>query len=486
MPSEAVVSSDSAPPILDDVAPPPSAVVVPARQSALTHVQGRPDASSLDAATLWTEYEVAFATFEDRIAKIDSDRPTTARGHRLYVDAIEASINLRDLLQELLNRPEELSGEERVDALDSFLTIEQVAGSLMVEIEECEQGHRTLRALMDRAETQERAILVQSTQRWLDNADRCLVRQKLEDTIAAQEASSDQADLERLRGQLAAARADEGQERAAQAEADGDALVLSRAELLAILRSSAEERRAQFGSDFDFYVHPRAHIPTHEYGFEFRGGILRTPEFALDMMFDVHASHWDPKINTTFGGSFFVRKNRRSQLALNVDWADLATDDHWWVQKRRARSAAKWVENDAALLSITFGVDVVAPITKNERFQFYFGGLFGISTNLGDVYTTKVDPGLCLTGVSGSKTGHTERFEVGGLCYPSVDSPVVIEDSRTTASIPVILPSIGMQMGFRYVIADRVQLSIGGGLRDIYFYGNAGIGVIVARKYKNR
>lgn len=490
--AQAAPAAGATAPVADQAAlpvPPPPRPVV--RQSVLTHITGRVDAASLESSVLWTEYEVAFATFEDRIAKTDSDRPTTARGHRLYVDAIEASINLRDLLQELLKRPDQLSGEERVDALDSFLTIEQVAGSLMVEIEECKLATTTLRGLMNRPETQEREILVQSTQRWLDNAERCVVRQNLEDTIASQEASADQAELQRLRGQLAAAQATEGEERAAQAEASasGDELVLSRSELLQILRSSAEERRAQFGGDFDFFVHPRANIPTHEYGFEFRGGFLRSPEFGLDIMYDVHASHWDPRINMTYGGSFFVRKNRRSQLSLNVDWADLQTDDHWWVQRRRARSAAKWVENDAKLLSITMGVDVIAPLTKNERLQFYFGGLFGISANVGSVYTTKVDAGTCLTGVSGSKTGETDRFEPGGVCFPTIggeSTPVLDASTRSSANIPVVLPSIGLQLGLRYVIADRVQLSVGGGLRDIYFYGNVGIGVIVARKYKNR
>lgn len=451
------------------------ATTPPAPVDPLAHIQGRPDARSLPMDQLWTEFELAFAEFEGALASTDDASPETQTGFRNYVQAIESAASVRDLLGAMLER-DELDENDRLDALDSYLTIAQVSGSLMVEIQQCKRGAQTLRALAAKPETVERPLLHQGTTQWLAKAERCVERQNLQAQIAERESQSDEAELARLRAELAAAvQEDEDITREEQRASGDDELVLSRAELLALLRESAGDRRGS-----SLMEHPRAHLPSHEYGIEFRGGFTHVPNFVIGMLYEKHG---EAGPEAQYGGSFFVRKNNRErELSLNYDYTQIDLGDSWWVRKGKSRGSARWMEIASPKHTITLGIDRNFPIGRQERFQFHVGGMFGISVLSDSTFPrSRVDQGACLIGISGATSGHLDLFEEGGACYDALDP-----NNSKPLKLPAVLPSIGMRLGMRYVIADRVQVGLEGGIQDMYFYANANVGVIVGRKYKNR
>lgn len=456
----------------------PAPVEPPAPIDPLAHIEGRPDAPTLSTDDLWTEFEVAFANFERDLAMTEDAPPTSQTGFRNYVQAIDSAAQVRDLLRALLDSGD-LADEDRLDATDSVLTIDQVAGSLMVEIEQCEAGAENLRVLLQRPETQERPLLLQGATQWLGKAERCVERQRLQAQLAERESLASEDELQRLRQEIADAESATAQIEAREASGQDDELVLSRAELLSILRESAGERRAD-GIYSDLFTHPRAHLPSHEFGFAFRGGITHVPNFMLSALYERHGT---AVAEPLYGGSFFVRKNERlREISLNYDHTYLDLGAEWWVRRNKTRGSSRWTEIHGTKHTVSVGLDRNFPLGKRERFQFHIGGLFGFSIlpNLVDD-RTRVDAGACLIGVSGDTAGHLERFEPGGACVGALDP------TRTDrVGIPKFLPSLGLRGGMRYVIADRVQIGAEAGVQDFYFFANATIGIIVARRFANR
>lgn len=465
-------------------------------------IQGRPDAPELSTNELWEAYEGTYATFERRLTAVEEADPRSTTGYRVYIDAIESSMQLSDLLEELLNRDGELSAEEEVAALDSLLTIRQVVGSMLVEIQECERAAEILEPLAAREETLERPLLYQGTQRWLQSAQRCLDRQALEAEVRAAEEEGYQADVARLREELAAAQAREQElieeqeaqeERAARAReedaegqeggasgASGDEEIrMSRGELLALLRMSATDRQAAYQ---EAPTPEPDTTPRMEYGFQFYGGVIGTADFALDALFDVHPNHWrNGSRNYTLGGEFFFRKRRSSALSVGLHYTDLGTETHWWVRNNKPRGDAKWTENNLQTLTAAFGFETIAPLDRRERLQFFFNIHLGLSFVLGDFVQTEVDES-CLSVPPDAENGGAADFRAGGSCLPTPDAPALDPSTRDSSVLPPVLPSVGLGLGLRYMIADRVQIGVETGFRDVYFYGTGNIGVIFARR----
>lgn len=465
-------------------------------------IQGRPDAPELATGELWEAYESTYATFERRLTAVEEADPRSTTGYRVYIDAIESSMQLSDLLEELLNRDGELSAEEEVAALDSLLTIRQVVGSMLVEIQECERAAEILEPLAAREETLERPLLYQGTQRWLQSAQRCIERQALEAEVRAAEEEGYQAEVARLREELAAAQAREEElreeqqaqeERAARATeagaegqeagaggASGDEEIrMSRGELLALLRMSATDRQAAYQ---EAPTPEPDTTPRMEYGFQFYGGVIGTPDFALDALFDVHPNHWrNGSRNYTLGGEFFFRKRRSSALSVGLHYTDLGTETHWWVRNNKPRGDAKWTENNLQTLTAAFGFETIAPLDRRERLQFFFNIHLGLSFVLGDFVQTEVDES-CLSVPPDAENGGAADFRAGGSCLPTPDAPAVDPSTRDSDVLPPVLPSVGIGLGLRYMIADRVQIGVETGFRDVYFYGTGNIGVIFARR----
>lgn len=461
--------------------------------SAIAHLRGYPNLAGLDANELWDLYDTTYEKFEAAVGAADGVPPDSTSGHRLYVDAIARSLEMVDILKEVLARPGELTAEERVDAFDSLLTIEQVTGSLMVEISECERAVGVLRGLAARPETAERPLLMRATSKWLGQAEVCVERERLEEQVRLSELRDDQNEIQRLRQRLADAQQRESTAAAetgsqatgstgAAPASSGDTLVLSRTELLQVLRESADERRTALltqSSRLDI-----ASAPLMEYGLRLHYGWLKTPDFAVRLGFDKFTSHSvGDERNNYIGGEVFFRRRHRSQFGLEFAYADLSTEDGWWQPRRKNRTSAVWVENDLEFYSLAFSFEAIAPVDKKERLQLYFRTHVGLSLILGDFKQTRVD-GACL-GEAGYEPNDPDLFQLGMPCWPTVDSPQ-LRDKPNDWRIPPVLPTIGASIGARYVFFDRVQLGIEAGWRDVYFYGNANIGFIFARKEENR
>lgn len=443
----------------------------------LADLKGRPDAHSLSEDALWNDFDEAFGRFQDYLAESDEAPAETQTGFRSRVRAIGAAMDVRDLLAALL-AGDSLSQDEALGAQDSFLTVQQVMGSMMVDIGECARAVDVLRTLERNPETQERALLLKGTQRWLGRAERCVERQALERQIAARESEADEEELARLRAQLETSKSEDAQADAEDRQAESDELTLSRDELLDLLRQSAASRHDSSALE-SLFGDQRKGLPTHEYGITVYGGIAHAPNFAIRALMEP-GTRVEPKARGQYGGSFFVRKKARTRdISLNYDYTSFDFENHWWLRKNQARANAKWL--DIGMVSkhtITVGIDRNFVFGEKERFQIHIGGMFGMMILPNNSYNRdKVAKGACLIGVANSKEGHVDRFEEGGLCYNQRE-----DDGRV--KLPPVLPSIGLRAGMRYVIADRVQVGVQGGFQDGYFFANGVVGVIVGKKYR--
>lgn len=454
----------------------PETPVQETRIDPLEGYNGRPDAKRLTTDTLWDDFDDAFGRFQDFLAESEEAPAETQTGFRSRVRAIGAAMEVRDLLGALLDSGE-LSTDESIGAQDSYLTVQQVMGSMMVDIGECERAVKVLRKLENNPDTHERALLLKGTKRWLAKAERCDERQKLEAQIAAREFEADEEELARLRRQLESSKDEEARADAQDRIEESDDLTLSRGELLDLLRQSAASRHEKSALDTLFGT-ARKGLPTHEYGINLYAGIGHTPNFIIRGMMEP-GMRVEPEPRGHYGLAFFVRKNaRKRDISLNYDYTSFDLGEHWWLRKDQPRGDARWLDIGMVTKhTITVGVDRNFVFGAKERFQIHIGGLFGLSVLPNNAYDrSKVKLG-CLIGINKEKKGHLDRFQEGGECYDRRDP-----DGRV--KLPPVLPSLGLRAGLRYVIADRVQVGVQGGFQDGYFFANGVVGVIVGRKFR--
>lgn len=444
----------------------------------LADLTGRPDAPDLSENQLWDDFDEAFGRFQDYLAESDEAPAETQTGFRSRVRAIGAAMDVRDLLDALL-AGDSLTKDEALGAQDSFLTVQQVMGSMMVDIGECARAVDVLRTLENNPETHERALLLKGTQRWLGRAQRCVERQDLEQQIAEREFEADEEELQRLRARLETSKSKEAEAEEEERRDESDELTLSRDELLGLLRQSAASRHERSALD-SLFSDKRKGLPTHEYGITVYGGMTHFANFAIRALLEPN-TRVEPKARGHYGGSFFVRKKERKRdISLNYDYTSFDLSSHWWLRKNKPRADAKWL--DIGMLpkhTITVGIDRNFVFGKKERFHFHIGGMFGLMILPNHSFPKEdVDPGACLVGISKDKNGHIDRFVEGGACYDK------LKDEGKTVKLPPVLPSIGLRLGARYVIADRVQVGVQGGFQDGYFFANGVLGVIVGKKYR--
>lgn len=451
-------------------------------------LEGRPDARSMTMQELQEAFGVSFDAFQNYLAESDETSPNTQTGYRSRVRTVGAAMEVRDILREILERSE-LSEDDRVQAQDSYLTVQQVMGSIMVDIEECRHAIDVLEPLESNPEAQSRTLLYKGITRWLAKARRCDERQALEAQISARDAAEDAEELERLRTQLAQTKSQEAEADRAEAQ-DADSLVMSRGELLDLLRQSADSRRK--GSAFEeLFGEQRKGLPTHEYGVSLYGGFAHTPNFIIRMT-NEEGMRVEPKPSARFGGAVFIRKNaRKRDISLNYDYAAFDFGEHWWISKY----ADKWKDARYAYVgkvpvhTLSVAIDRNFVAGKKERFHFFVGGLFGLAflpTNGYDRDQPLLGP--CTSVAGRVKAVDLERFAPGGGCYDaSMREPASSGPYKFPLSIgnTGISPTIGLRLGARYVIADLVQVGVGGGFESGFFYGDLSLGFIFARKYKD-
>jgi hypothetical protein len=462
---------------------------------------GRPDAPDMTTDELWDAYAQTQGRFEGLLSQSESLDPETTTGSRVYAQTIETGVELQDLLQELISRENELSDEEMMVGTDSLLTIQQVLGSLFVEVSECRRGKEMLGELREDPRVDDRPVLQESTERWYNNAVRCVERQRVEEEIARARQEGHEEDVSRLEQELSSARqAEEEAETEASGtgsgtEDDEDTIRLSRTELMNVLRMSQQEREQAYGSQGQ-YEPAGPPGPRREFGLAVFGAAIGSPDFALDLFFDEHASTWSDGGNFNAGFEFFVRKHRRVSHGFRFTYANLHTEDHWWIQNNAERGDAKWVENNLQPLGITYRYEAIAPIGNKERFHIYFGLDFGVNIIPSGQWSQREvndAPGSpCFQSTDPAETdGDLGPFQSGGACGPDQVRAVLDGTSSTNifgtnevddTVLPPILPSIGFGIGFRYMIADIVGVGIEAGWRDFYAYAGGKLEFIIAKQ----
>ncbi len=460
--------------------------------------------AGMSSDELWTRYGEVSGTFEAGLGQTESLDPLSTTGNRIYFETVAHGRHLVATLKELLSRPTELSPEEVTMGNDSLLTIQQIIGSLLVEAQRCNEAKEILDEVMSNPETDARPLLRTGAERWQGRAERCVEKQRVEDEIEAAEERGHQQDLERLRvelleldrreaevqaeldarnAELAAIARESGQ------EVDGDGVNPSNMELLRLLRAEAEER--------DRYYYRRAQLaaiqrgrraPRKEFGINLRAWLIGTPDFALDWMFDEHESHWDGRANVSYGGEFFIRTRRRSELVIGVDYANISSPTGWWLRNNRERGDAKWTENDMRLLTADVGFGSVAGFGNQRQFQLYFAFALGISIVQGDFIQTEVDELGCLNdevdGVRAADAteGYLDRFQSGGACFDGSGNPRLADDTRDEDVLPPILPSASLSFGARYIISEVFSIGFEFGIKNVYTYAGLEMGIIFAKK----
>lgn len=213
-----------------------------------------------------------------------------------------------------------------------------------------------------------------------------------------------------------------------------------------------------------------------------------TPKFALNALLDRSIPHWRDHPKAIFGGEFLLRFNNRNDAILAVDWADFRTRDGWWLEKGLDDTATDWVENDLRALTITLAWNAVAPLDARERFHIYGGLGIGAAIRFGDFKKAELN-------VNCVDESHDPAFFSSATpdtyCPNLPGSQMLLNRNAQgevtdweVENIPRVLPSLLINLGMRYIIADTISIGIEGGFKTAAFYGGLKIGVVAGKRVR--
>lgn len=241
-------------------------------------------------------------------------------------------------------------------------------------------------------------------------------------------------------------------------------------------------RLAELAAEDDPLVRPLA------FGINIFSGLHYTPKFALNALLDRSIPHWRDHPKTVFGAELLLRFNNRNDAILAVDWADFRTRDGWWLEKGLDDTATDWVENDLRALTITLAWNAVAPLDARERFQIYGGLGLGAAIRLGEFKKAELN-------VNCVDTSHDPAFFTGATpdtyCPNRPGTQMLLNRNAQgevtdweIERIPRVLPSLLLNLGLRYIIADTISIGIEGGFKTAAFYGGLKIGVVAGKRVR--
>jgi hypothetical protein len=201
-----------------------------------------------------------------------------------------------------------------------------------------------------------------------------------------------------------------------------------------------------------------------------------TPSFLLDGFFDLHGSH-EFGGNLSHGAEFVIRRPEEFDLVFSLDYADISTEDDWWLEADEEIVDTDWGENNLALFTADVAINWTVPIQYG--WDFYYGVGLGVAFPLGDFLKTDVDPN-CIT-------------EIGEDPFSSKDESLIVDncfdengDERLEAGglpeeedrIPPLLPALSFMVGSRWIIDEQVAIDLEFGWKTIYLYTGIEIGYI--------
>jgi hypothetical protein len=133
---------------------------------------GTAEAQTVDE--LWDRYEALATEYEDLQTECDEGDRATTYINRICRGAAEQSLELADVIEELLGADTSLVEADRELLIDGMLTNRQIAGALWVELGECEIGKPILDDVLGRPEVESRQIVAQAAATWQVRAQECI------------------------------------------------------------------------------------------------------------------------------------------------------------------------------------------------------------------------------------------------------------------------------------------------------------------------
>lgn len=132
-----------------------------------------PASAQTDADALWTAFEEADVAFQDAQAACEEADPATTGGDRTCRDAIEAGLTLADAVEAVLDGVPDVDAETREAAIDLLLTTQQIVGTYMVDVGDCEDAVEVLDAVLESPLLGNRRSLENAASRWRGEAEAC-------------------------------------------------------------------------------------------------------------------------------------------------------------------------------------------------------------------------------------------------------------------------------------------------------------------------
>lgn len=169
-----------------------------------------------DLDTLWSDYGSLSDALADGLERVDSANPATSTGDRVYRQTADTASELAGVIETLLTLDTSIGGEDRAALIDSLLTTRQIAGSLYVDVGECEVARAELAAVLEHPLIGDRPLIRDRSAVWAERADACIAEQELAAAAEIEAAIEAEREAARRAEEEAAAQA------AAEREADGE------------------------------------------------------------------------------------------------------------------------------------------------------------------------------------------------------------------------------------------------------------------------
>ena len=219
-----------------------------------------------------------------------------------------------------------------------------------------------------------------------------------------------------------------------------------------------------------------AEYQPRSYQLSLRAWGVKIPKFALGLFFDLHENQWtEGTRNFAYGIEFARRTPDKYDLVLALDWANMSTPDGFWLEGDDPVADADWGENNLSIITADVGVHWFTNLDKRDRWQLYYGVGIGLSIVLGEFRKYDLDTAAC--GLATAEQRNSNDISLLEGCYDANGDPTILSDF-TPESIPPVLPSLTATLGLRHIIADRVAVSLEGGLRGFFFYGGLSVGYV--------
>ncbi|RAL20293.1 hypothetical protein DL240_18105 [Lujinxingia litoralis] len=211
-------------------------------------------------------------------------------------------------------------------------------------------------------------------------------------------------------------------------------------------------------------------LTTNEFMLTARARAVAVPGFMLGLFFEEHPTHWSEGVsNMSYGAEFVWRKDRRYELSVAFDYADLSMPEAFWQEKGDSAQQADWTEIDMQVASLVFSAYWYWDVQK--WFAPFVGGGLGPGFILGDI--VRYEPrrnSPCYNNLGGATEAFTppECLTADGRPDPNA---IDFDNPEVEDRVPPVVPIINVSGGMRFTIADHAVLKLEAGFYTYVFAG---------------